>query len=59
MLIESVQKDLEEFKILSANAIKKKVFDNSEGIQRAIGKWEIDLINIKEMLQTRKEKICQ
>jgi hypothetical protein len=50
-LMEGVQKDLEEFKIMAAKAIKKKVFASSEDIQKAIGKLEIDLVNIKEKLQ--------
>lgn len=50
-LLEVTQKDLEEFKIMAAKAIKKKVFASSEDIQKVIGKTEIDLVNIKEKLE--------
>jgi negative regulator of replication initiation len=50
-LMEGIQKDLEEFKIMAAKAIKKKVFASSEDIQKVIGKAEIDLVNVKEKLE--------
>jgi methionine synthase II (cobalamin-independent) len=51
-LIEEFQKNLDEFKILSAKALKKKVI-SSEDIHKDIGKMEIDIINIKEKLQNQ------
>jgi len=50
-LMEGIQKDLEEFKIMAAKAIKKKVFASSEDVQKVIGKAEIDLVNVKEKLE--------
>ncbi len=50
-LLEVTHKDLEEFKIMAAKAIKKRVFVSNEDIQKVIGKTEIDLVNIKEKLE--------
>ncbi len=50
--MEGLQKDLEELKTLASKAIKKKVFASSEDLQKVIGKLEIDLVDIKEKLQT-------
>jgi len=49
-LLNDVEKSLGEFKQLAATAIKKKVFAARTDIEGLIGKWEIDLINIKEKL---------
>ena len=50
MIIE-VQGALDELKSLVAKAIKKKAQINREEIQSSIGKWEIDMVNIKDQLQ--------
>ncbi|MDD5245116.1 MAG: hypothetical protein PHU49_13990, partial [Syntrophorhabdaceae bacterium] len=44
------------FKTLAAKAIKKKVFAAREDVEGLIGKWEIDLVNIKEKLLNRQAK---
>ncbi|OPY78568.1 MAG: hypothetical protein A4E64_00841 [Syntrophorhabdus sp. PtaU1.Bin058] len=56
LVLKEVEKSLVEFKTLAAKAIKKKVFAASEGVEGLIGKWEIDLVNIKEKLQNRQAK---
>ncbi|MBP6940365.1 MAG: DUF4398 domain-containing protein [Syntrophorhabdaceae bacterium] len=55
-LLNDVEKSLGEFKQLAATAIKKKVFAARADIEGLIGKWEIDLINIKEKLQNQQVK---
>lgn len=56
LILKEVEKSLVEFKTLAAKAIKKKVFAAREGVEGLIGKWEIDLVNIKEKLQNRQAK---
>ena len=46
-----VQNALGELKSAVVKAIKKKAAVNRDEIQGMIGKWEIDLVNIKEQLQ--------
>lgn len=55
-MMVGIQKKLDEFKILAAKAIKKKIFASREDVQGIIGKWEIDLVNIKEKLQNQQVK---
>jgi len=50
-MIPEVQGALDELKSLVAKAIKKKAQINREEIQSSIGKWEIDMVNIKDQLQ--------
>lgn len=51
-----VQTSLGELKSSVAAAIKKKAPINREEIQGMIGKWEIDLVNIKDQLQSEKTR---
>jgi hypothetical protein len=46
-----IQNAMNELKTSVVKAIKKKVQIDREEIQAAIGKWEIDLVTIKEQLQ--------
>lgn len=46
-----LEEAMKELKISVATAIKKKVQIDREELQAAIGKWEIDLLPIKEQLQ--------
>jgi uncharacterized protein (UPF0332 family) len=50
-MIPEVQGALDELKSLVAKAIKKKAQINREEIQSSVGKWEIDMVNIKDELQ--------
>lgn len=42
---------MKELKTSVATAIKKKVRTDREELRAAIGKWEINLVSIKEQLQ--------
>jgi len=53
-ILQNVQTSLDEIKMLAAKAFKKKVPINREDIQGIIGKWEIDIINIKEHLDEQR-----
>lgn len=53
-MIKDVQISVDEVKSLVAKAIRKKSPVNREEIQSMIGKWEIDLIGIKDHLQAQK-----
>ena len=49
MLLD-IKPSIDEVKILAAKAFRKKVRINREDIQNFVGKWEIDLITIREKL---------
>jgi hypothetical protein len=49
-MLGHIKPSIDEVKILAAKAIKKQVRINREDIQNFIGKWEIDIITIKEKL---------
>jgi hypothetical protein len=49
-MLENIKPSIDEVKVLAAKAFKKKVPINREDIQGFIGKWEIDIIDIKEHL---------
>lgn len=53
-MLTDVQNALGELKSSVAAAIKKKAPINREEIQGMIGKWEIDLVNIKDQMQAEK-----
>jgi hypothetical protein len=53
-IIQDVQKSIDEVKTLTATAVKKKALINREEIQGKIGKWEIDIVSIKDQLQEQK-----
>lgn len=55
-LMEEIQKELDEFKLYVAKTIKKKNLADSNEIQTTIGKWEIDMANIKDNLRSQKIK---
>jgi hypothetical protein len=50
-MISEVQGTLDEIKSLVAKAVKKKASINREEIQGLIGKWEVDMVTIKDQLQ--------
>ena len=50
-MIPEVQGTMDELKSLVAKAIKKKAPINREEIQSSIGKWEIDMVNVKDQLR--------
>jgi hypothetical protein len=54
--LQDVQKDIDDFKSSAAKAIRKKTLTDREEIQGMIGKWEIDMLNIKDKLQKQKVK---
>jgi len=49
-MLEHIKPSIDEVKILAEKAFEKKVRINREDIQGFIGKWEIDIINIKKHL---------
>jgi F0F1-type ATP synthase membrane subunit b/b' len=49
-MIPEVQGTMDELKSLVAKAIKKKAPINREEIQSSIGKWEIDMVSVKDQL---------
>jgi hypothetical protein len=53
-MVQEVQGGMDEVKSLVAKAIKKKSPINREEIQGMIGKWEVDLVNVKEQLEAQK-----
>lgn len=57
-LVIDIQSAMSEVKNSVAQAIKKKAKINQMEIQSAIGKWEIDLVSIKENLQIGKVRIA-
>jgi len=50
-MIPEVQSALDEIKSLVATAVKKKTSINREEMQGSIGKWEVDMVTIKDQLQ--------
>lgn len=52
--VKDIQGAIAELKTSVAMAIKKKAQINREEIQGMIGKWEIDMVNIKDQIQTGK-----
>jgi hypothetical protein len=55
-MLQDVQKEIDEFKSSAAKAIRKKALTDRKEIQGLIGKWEIDLLNIKDKLQKQQAK---
>ncbi|HEC99316.1 MAG TPA: DUF4398 domain-containing protein [Proteobacteria bacterium] len=53
-MVKDIQGAIAELKTSVAMAIKKKAQINREEIQGMIGKWEIDMVNIKDQIQTGK-----
>jgi tetratricopeptide (TPR) repeat protein len=53
-IVQEVQGGMDEVKSLVAKAIKKKSPINREEIQGMIGKWEVDLVGVKEQLEAQK-----
>lgn len=49
-MIHDIQATMDELKSLVVKAIRKKSRINREEIQDMIGKWEVDMVNIKEQL---------
>ncbi len=53
-MLQDVQGSIDEVKTLTSTAIKKKAPIDRKEIQGMIGKWEVDMVNIKDQLQTGK-----
>ena len=53
-MVPEIQQSLDEIKSLAAAAIKKKAAINKEEIQGAIGKFELDIVSVKDQLQGQK-----
>jgi hypothetical protein len=53
-ILTDVQKALDETKSLAATAIRKKAVASKDELQSVIGKFELDMTNIKEQLQADK-----
>lgn len=53
-MFKDVQAAMDEMKSSVSKAIKKKAQINREEIQGMIGKWEVDMVNIKEQHQAGK-----
>ena len=53
-MVQDVQGAMDEMKSLAAKAPKKKSPINREEIQDMIGKWEVDMVSIKEQLGAQK-----
>lgn len=53
-MVQDVQGALDELKSMVAKAPKKKSPINREEIQGMIGKWEVDMVNIKDQLEAQK-----
>ncbi|MDP3028010.1 MAG: DUF4398 domain-containing protein [Deltaproteobacteria bacterium] len=51
-MVKDIQGAMTELKTSVAMAIKKKAQINREEIQGMIGKWEIDMVNINDHIQT-------
>lgn len=51
-MVKDIQGAMAELKTSVAMAIKKKARINREEIQGMIGKWEIDMVNINDQIQT-------
>jgi len=55
-MLQDVQIKIDEFKSSAAKAVRKKTLTDREKIQGIIGKWEIDMLNIKDKLQKQQVK---
>lgn len=53
-IVQDVQESLNELKSMVAKALKKKSLINLEEIQGDIGKWEVNLVSIREQLEIQK-----
>jgi hypothetical protein len=53
-MVQEIQQSLDEIKSLAAAAIKKKAAINKEEIQGVIGKYELDIVSVKDQLQEQK-----
>jgi HEPN domain-containing protein len=53
-MVQEIQQSLDEIKSLAAAAIKKKASINKDEIQGAIGKYELDIVSVKDQLQEQK-----
>ena len=53
-MVQDVQQLMDEIKTIAATAIKKKKPINKEEVQGAIGKYELEMISIKDKLQEQK-----
>ncbi len=53
-MVQDVQGAVDELKSIVAKAPKKKSPINREEIQGMIGKWEVDMVSIKEQLEAQK-----
>ncbi|HKZ57180.1 MAG TPA: hypothetical protein VJ024_05725 [Thermodesulfovibrionales bacterium] len=53
-MVQDVQGAMDEMKSIVAKAPKKKSPINREEIQGMIGKWEVDMVSIKEQLEAQK-----
>ncbi len=53
-MVQEIQQSLDEIKSLAAAAIKKKASVNKEEIQGAIGKYELEMVSVKDQLQEQK-----
>jgi len=53
-MVQDVQQLMDEIKTIAASAIKKKKPINKEEVQGAIGKYELEMISIKDQLQEQK-----
>jgi F0F1-type ATP synthase membrane subunit b/b' len=53
-MVQDVPKAMDELKMLIVKSIKKKAPEEQKEIQGMIGKLEIDMVNVKDMLQGQK-----
>jgi len=53
-MVQEVQQSLDEIKSHAAAAIKKKTPINKEEVQGAIGKYELEIVSIKDQLKEQK-----
>jgi hypothetical protein len=53
-MVQEIQQSLDELKSLAAAAIKKKAAINKEEVQSVIGKYELDIVSVKDLLQELK-----
>ena len=55
-MIQEVTKEIAEMKPVLAKAIKKMKAEEQKEAQSMLGKWELDIVNIKDLLQGQKIK---
>ena len=55
-MIQEVTKEIAEMKPILAKAIKKMKAEEQKEAQSMLGKWELDIVNIKDLLQGQKIK---